>query len=263
MEKKLPKISVVIPSYNKGKYIKQTLDSVFSQKYPSLEVLVQDGGSTDKTVEIINSFQKKYPQELFFESKEDKGQTDAINVGIKKAKGDIVTYLNADDYYEGNALWKVANYFMHNPKINWAAGYGQMVSDKGKVVAGFFELGKRTMQYLNNRNLLLVGNYLYQPSVFFRRKFLQKMGEFVGVDGIILEYDMWLKMAKLEMHGNIPAKLSAFRLASGGFSAQHSQKILAAELAVAEKYTSDPAIILLHKFVNWSRKLVSNIYKAK
>jgi glycosyltransferase involved in cell wall biosynthesis len=105
--KDLPKISIVIPSFNKKKFIGATLESIFSQNYPNFEVIIQDGASTDGTLEITEKFAKKYPQVVNWESKKDKGQTDAINKGLKKAKGEILTYINADDIYIKGALKKV------------------------------------------------------------------------------------------------------------------------------------------------------------
>src|SRR3989344_6933690 len=90
---KYPKISIVIPSYNAVQYIEHTLRSILDQKYPSLEIIVQDGGSTDGTLNIIKKYAKKYPRILKFESKKDKGQADAINKGMKKTTGEIVTYI--------------------------------------------------------------------------------------------------------------------------------------------------------------------------
>ena len=110
--KAFPKISIVIPSYNKVKYIQETLESVIFQKYPNLEVIIQDGGSTDGTLEIIKKYAKKYPKIISWVSIKDKGQVDAINRGLRKAKGNIVTYLNADDLYEKGALFEIAQSFL-------------------------------------------------------------------------------------------------------------------------------------------------------
>src|SRR5438105_15536000 len=93
------KISIIIPSFNKGIYIGKTLQSIIDQNYPNLEVIVQDGGSKDETAVIIKRYAKKNPKIFQWTSKKDNGQLDAIYKGLKKAKGDIITYLNADDLY--------------------------------------------------------------------------------------------------------------------------------------------------------------------
>src|SRR3990170_8361781 len=119
-----PKISIVIPSLNKVSFIKETLESIVTQNYPNLEVIIQDGGSTDGTLEIIKKYAKKYPDKINWESIKDKGQTDAINRGFKKASGRVLSYINADDLYENGALNKVGEYFSKNPKTLWLAGRG-------------------------------------------------------------------------------------------------------------------------------------------
>ena len=93
-----PKISIVIPSYNKAKYIEKTLESINRQDYNNYEAIVQDGGSTDETVEILKKHSKNNNR-IIWTSKKDKGQLDAINKGLKKASGDLVTFINADDMY--------------------------------------------------------------------------------------------------------------------------------------------------------------------
>ena len=115
----LPKISVVTPSYNQGKYIEQTIQSVLDQHYPNLEYIIIDGGSTDNTVDII----KKYQEQItYWISEPDEGQTDAINKGFAKCTGEIFNWINSDDYYEPGALIKVGNLFKQHSNINLVCG---------------------------------------------------------------------------------------------------------------------------------------------
>ena len=114
-----PKISIVTPSFNQGRYIEQTILSVLDQNYPNLEYIIIDGGSTDETVEII----KKYEQHLsYWISEPDKGQTDAINKGFAKCTGEIFNWINSDDYYESNVFFKLAQLFIINPSVNVVCG---------------------------------------------------------------------------------------------------------------------------------------------
>lgn len=104
----MKKISIITPSFNQGQYLEQTIDSVLSQQYPNLEYLIIDGGSTDNSVEII----KKYEKYLtYWTSEKDNGQSDAINKGLMLASGEIVNWLNSDDYYEKDTLKKINTYF--------------------------------------------------------------------------------------------------------------------------------------------------------
>ena len=112
---KYPKISIITPSYNQGQYIEQTICSVLDQKYPNLEYIIIDGGSTDNTVEII----KKYEKHLkYWVSEKDRGQSHAINKGLEHCTGDIFNWINSDDYYLPNALFKIAEIFVNNTHAN-------------------------------------------------------------------------------------------------------------------------------------------------
>jgi glycosyltransferase involved in cell wall biosynthesis len=108
-----PKISLVTPSFNQGKYLEQTIDSVLNQGYPALEYMVMDGGSTDDSVEII----KKHARHLkAWESAADGGQSRAINKGFLRSSGDLVGWLNSDDYLEPGALFAWAEAFRQEPR---------------------------------------------------------------------------------------------------------------------------------------------------
>lgn len=103
-----PKISIVTPSYNQGQYIEETIDSLLSQGYPNLELIIIDGGSTDNSVEII----KKYEKHLsFWISEKDDGQSDAINKGLRKCTGKVFNWLNSDDTLEPGTLEKIGKQF--------------------------------------------------------------------------------------------------------------------------------------------------------
>lgn len=107
-----PKVSIVTPSFNQGKFLEQTILSVIDQKYPNLEYIIVDGGSTDNSVEII----KKYEKHLsYWVSEKDKGQSDAINKGLRKVTGDLFNWLNSDDLLEDGALYKIAQAYTENP----------------------------------------------------------------------------------------------------------------------------------------------------
>jgi len=263
---KLPQISIVIPSYNKFTYLKATLESIVAQKYPNLEIIIQDGGSTDGSVEIINNYAKKYPSIIKWESKKDNGQMDAINKGMKKAKGNLLMYINADDIYLKGAFRKVADAYIKNKDILWFAGRGIVINDKGKentslVYKYGVKLYKDILLLLNRYSLLLTVNYLMQPSIFITKKAYEKFGPFTGIREFVMEYEIWLKIGKYQMPYIINKNISAFRITETNITSTQSSNLLGEDWKIVEKYTKNPLILFLHKVNNWGRNLILFLIK--
>lgn len=253
---KPPLISIVIPSYNKEKYIQKTLNSIFNQTYKNFEVVIQDGGSTDRTVLLIKQFVKKYPKQIKFESKKDNGQLDAINKGMKKVKGDVFAFINADDMYEAGAFESVANYCLENPKALWFAGKGTVVDEKDSEIAKIVTLYKNFLFKLNSRMCLLVTNYLMQPSVFVSKKAYEKYGPFTGTKNFVMEYDLWLKISKSNMPVLINKNLTKFRIEKTTKTKTMLSDILIEDQQIVRKYTSNKMLLFLHEFHNWARVFI-------
>jgi len=258
----LPKISIVIPSYNKVKYIRKTLESIFSQNYINLEVIIQDGGSKDGSVEIIKEFAKKYSKEISWVSKKDKGQVDAINKGLKKAVGDIVTYINADDVYKEGALRKVGAYFSKNTSTLWLAGKGDVINEEDREISKGITKYKNLLLMINHYSLLLVVNYFMQPSVFLSKRVYKKYGPFVGTKNYVMEYNLWLKIAKKHMPVVLADTLSSFRIAGDSVSSTQFKSLLATDLNLVRKYTNNPLIIFLHRLHNLGRMFIIKMIKV-
>jgi len=121
-----PKISIVTPSFNQGRFIEETILSVLNQNYPNLEYLVIDGGSTDETVEVIRRYEDRI---AFWVSEKDRGQVHAINKGIEKCTGDIFGFVNSDDVYLPGTFAAVAQYFESHPAGEWICGDTIMFGD--------------------------------------------------------------------------------------------------------------------------------------
>ncbi len=252
-----PLISVVIPSYNKVKYVEKTLKSIVSQNYTNYEVIIQDGGSNDGTVEIIKKYAKKYPQYVSFVSKKDGGQLDAINTGLKKAKGDIVTFINADDVYEAGAFESVVAHYIENPDALWFAGKGIVIDENDNEIAKSATLYKSFLLQLNAINYLLITNYLMQPSVFLTKKALKEYGLFTGTKFAVMEYDMWLKIGKDQMPICINKVLTRFRLEKDTKTSTNANKLLIEDVKIVKKYTKNKYILFLHSINNFARKVIS------
>lgn len=165
---KCPKISIITPSLNQVNFLEQTITSVLSQNYPNLEYIIIDGGSTDQSVEII----KKYKKHLaYWVSKPDRGQSDAINKGLRKATGEVINWINSDDYYEKGALTAIADAF-RDKEVNAVCGKGKIVRQDGELV----RYSRGTDVYNDNLAKTIGWARIDQPETFFRRQVLKKTG---------------------------------------------------------------------------------------
>lgn len=255
MIRNLPKISIVTPSFNQGQFIEQTIQSVLSQNYPNLEYIVMDGGSTDNTVEIL----KRYEGKLKWFSEKDKGQSDAINKGLKMATGDIVTWLNSDDYYLPGTLQKVGSYFEEHQEVQWITGDYKIVDENGGEIQPFVRAYKNFLRSLPFRNALYVANYINQPSTFWKRTLLKEIG-FVNENyHLCMDYDLWLRIYKMHQLYTIPSPLSAFRIHSTSKGKSQYQKQFNEEIEVAQKNGAGSVALLLHKIHSF---LVTYMYNA-
>ena len=262
MTKKMsPKISIVIPSYNKTKYIGLTLKSIFDQNYKNFEVIIQDGGSTDGTLEIIKKYAKKYPDKIVFESKKDGGQLEAINKGLKKAKGEIVTFINADDEYTDGAFMSVVGHYIENPNAIWFAGRGIVIDEKGVEIAKLATWYKDLLLSHSTYYLLLTTNFLMQPSVFLTKKAINRYGLFTGTSDFVMEYDMWLKIGKNKMPVFINKVLTKFRLEKDTKTSTNSTLLLIEDEKILKNYTNSKFTLFLHKLHNFGRKATVLVMK--
>jgi len=183
--KKSPRITIVTPSYNQGKYIERTIKSVLDQKYSNLEYIIMDGGSTDNTVSIL----KKYSKNIIWESKKDKGQANAINKGLKIATGSIVAFLNSDDTYEPGTLQKVANFFINNPQEYFLYGKGKHIDENNKYIEDYPN-GPADYLFLHEQCRIC------QPTTFWKSEIINDIGYFDESLNYALDYDYWIRVSK-------------------------------------------------------------------
>jgi hypothetical protein len=180
-----PLVSIVTPSYNQAAYLEQTLTSVLEQDYPRLEYLVVDGASTDGSVEII----KKYSDRLaWWVSEKDSGQAEAINKGFSRAKGEILAWLNSDDYYLPEAISAAVKAFQDNPDVVLVYGNMLAVDERGQTT----NLLKYNQLRLED---LLCFQIIGQPAIFFRREAFEKAGQIDISYHCLLDHHLWLRIA--------------------------------------------------------------------
>ncbi len=204
-----PKITIITPSYNQGQFIEETILSVLCQNYPNLEYMIIDGGSNDNTVEVIKKYEKYVD---YWESTKDRGQSDAINKGFKKTTGDIVTWLNSDDLFFPDTLFKVAALFKEK------GNFRQIIYGEGDYLIDKYNLGlyNKTAQLAKKHPLELV-DYIIQPSCFWGKVVIDEIG--LLSDDLHYGFD-WDWFITAEKH-NIPFTFTPNRFSVYRIHADH------------------------------------------
>jgi len=247
-----PFVSIITPSLNQAEFIKETLESVFTQDYPNIEYIVMDGGSMDGTIDIIRNFElqtKRFNKNMKFcwTSRKDRGQADAINKGIKMAHGDILCYLNSDDVLSPHAISSVVDAFYRNPKVLWITGDYDVINEKGKKVQSFVTWYKRVLRCLPLGVSLSFSNPVIQPSTFWRKSLSRKIGTFNQRLRYTFDYDYWLRAVVIGKPIILPQKLSLFRVHESSKGGKYFNKQFEEEIRVADTYHKNWLISLLHK----------------
>lgn len=209
MKKKELLISIVIPTYNSEKYIGETLSSILNQNYTNLEIIIQDGGSTDSTLSIVKSFDNNF---ITLFNEKDNGQYNAINKGFSKAKGDIYCWLNSDDIQMPWTLNSVNEIFNLSKDISWIIGKNSFINDKGIL----YKSSDKDVVYpkflvrggFYNDKLL---GFLQQENMFWRREVWEYSNGLNEKYRLASDFVLWRKFAnKFSLYSvNIP--LCAFR----------------------------------------------------
>ena len=183
------------------------------------EILIIDGGSTDETLSVIREYESSIS---YWVSESDSGQSDAINKGFLRSSGEIVAWLNADDYYLPGAFDSVVDAYRADPSAPFYFGDGLRVDETGAVIANFFPAG--TLAF--DRQALVMGlNYILQPSTFINRRALEQVGYLDTGLHYGLDSDLWMRLSGLGVPRVVPSVLAATReyattkTASGSFAA--------------------------------------------
>lgn len=202
MSIKSPTISLVTCSYQQGRFIGSTLKSVLDQKYPELEYMVVDGGSSDSSVGTIAAHSEKL---AYWVSEPDRGQTDALAKGFKRSTGEVMGWLCSDDLLLPGSLAAVSQYFAEHPEVDWVFGDALWIDGAGAPIRT-----KREMPW--NRNVFLFDhNYLPQPSVFWRRRLYEAAGGLNPDFNLAMDSDLWLRFARISKPVHLARYLSCMR----------------------------------------------------
>ncbi len=222
-----PLVTIVTPSYNQGNFLKRTIESVLNQDYKNIEYIVIDGGSTDDSVDILNAYKDRF----YWVSEKDKGQTDAINKGMKLAKGEILAYLNSDDILLPGAISTIVDYFLKHNDCSMVYGNADYI-DKNDGIIGPYKTDKYSFHRLMQDCMVC------QPAAFWKKSVIHKIGLFDDSLNFVMDYDYWIRIAKanLEIHF-IEAKLACSRLYPETKTMTYRKKIYKEIFKTCEKHT--------------------------
>ncbi len=181
------KFSIVTPSYNQGEFIERTLQSVLSQEGVTLEYVIFDGGSRDLTVDILKQYGAKHGDRLRWTSEKDRGQTHAVNKGIKSTSGEIIGWLNSDDIYYPGSLRAVADYFAAHPEVDVLYGSADHIDADDRHINPY------PVEPWNFQRMLETC-IICQPAAFFRRHVVETHGLLNESLQYCMDYEFWLRL---------------------------------------------------------------------
>lgn len=252
--RRLPIISVITPSYNQALFVGQTVESVLSQAYPKLDYIVVDGLSTDGTPDVLEPYRNR----LTLVSERDNGQTDAINKGLHLATGDIVCWLNSDDFFLPGTLQRVADYFADNPDALWLTGDCLIVNEAGQPIQGLIRRYKRLLRALTPALYVGVTNAICQPTTFWRRAAHDRLGYLDESLRYTMDYDWWLRLLTIQPPAVLSEPLAAFRIHAASKGGSEYLRQFDEDYATLRRHCPSPTVRALHR---WHNQGIKQLYR--
>jgi glycosyltransferase involved in cell wall biosynthesis len=204
-----PLVSIITPSYNQGRFLQETIQSVLSQDYPNLEYIIVDGGSTDNSVEVITQYASQLAWRV---SEPDQGQTDAINKGFAHANGEIFAWINSDDTYLPGAVTEAVSFMLAHPEAALVYADANLIDEQGLVI------GRFPAQPTDLQKLLRGAVHIPQQTTFFWARLWRQVGPLDPIFQFAMDYDLWVRLAKLAPLVYTPHLWANFRLHGEGKS---------------------------------------------
>jgi glycosyltransferase involved in cell wall biosynthesis len=226
MNKVLPKISIVTPSYNQGEYIRSTVESVLNQNYSDFEHIIIDNCSDDNTLSII----KEYPH-LTVISEKDKGAADAINKGMNIAKGEVCAWLNSDDYYEENTFADIGNAFIDKSIDLLYGNITFIYPEENNRIDKIMVKPYAAYELIHN-----TADSIRQAGIFFRKKLFEEVGGLDESLKLVFDYDLLIKMLQTGKQIYLNKNLAYQRMYKGTLSQKNIRKQAMEILRVSRRH---------------------------
>ena len=243
------KLSIITPTKNSEKYILETLQSIHGQRYPDLEHIIVDGCSTDNTVPVIRKFTEDNKSDnVRLVVKEDRNMYEAINRGLSGISGDIYAYLNSDDCYYDGAFKVVSNYFEKYQDVDMLYGNCEYVDENGSTL-----FWSNNPAFNFNRLVRVKTSFIQQPATFFRRRVLEKIGDFDTSYNLASDYEYLLRAGRVCRVMRVREVLVRFRIHSSSLTVSHADRIREEAEMISRRYASSAPsfIVRLQKMIDY------------
>jgi len=221
-----PKVSIITPSFNQGRFLEESIRSVLAQTYPDIEYIVVDGGSKDGSLEIIRKYQQRF---AWWVSEKDKGHADALNKGFSHATGEVLAWLNSDDIYYPDAVAEAVAVLTGQPDVGMVYGDADLIDNSGAPIGQF---AARQTDY---RRMLQGSVHIPQATTFFRADLWKRVGPLDISLFFSFDYDLWVKFAKVSRILYVPKRWARFRIHEDGKTIVNDDRCYPDMLRVLER----------------------------
>jgi glycosyltransferase involved in cell wall biosynthesis len=221
-----PLVSIITPSFNQAEFLEETIRSVLAQDYPRIEYIIVDGGSTDGSLAVIQQYADRL---AWWVSEPDQGQTDAINKGFAQARGEILAWLNSDDTYQPGAVREAVEALTNHPEAAMVYGDANLIDENGGVIGQF------AARQTDLRHMLRGSVHIPQQTTFFWAKMWKQVSPLDPSFYFAMDYDLWVRLAKIAPLVYIPRLWANFRLHGAGKSVARDDRCYPEMLRVYQR----------------------------
>ena len=256
-----PLFSIVMPCYQQAAFLKEAVRSVLDQQGVDVELLVMDPGSTDGSRELLLALKETYGERLILHFAPDSGQSDAVNRGMALARGHILGWLNSDDRLRPGAIVRVADLLKKDTEPRWLYGRAGIIDEHGWPHASFIVRYKNWRGCRFSLLKLLTENFIAQMAVFWNRHMWDRAGGLNLSLALDMDYDLWLRFARVIEPVVLPVELADFRVHSTAKGSLQTSEQLDAALSTARRHAvglgiKGKAALFVHRLLSWRTRVI-------